>query len=159
MGKGSVMKRITTAGLAITVAAFVLAAGWIASATGASAGGGPSVSIGSATIAVGGQGTVDLDALNMAAPGLGAWSLNVVYDPSILEQQGCTAQNGSVCNPTFATDTVRVSGATASGLIGDSVLASMGFRCTSTGTSALTITIDTLADGTPGAPADISASV
>jgi hypothetical protein len=153
------MRRITKAGFSIAVAALVLVAGWAVTSHGATAGGSPTISVGSATIMVGDTASVNVSALNMAAPGLGAWSLNVVYDPSVLDPQGCTAQNGSVCNPAFASDTIRVSGATAAGLPGDSVLAAIGFRCTQVGSSALTITVDTLADGTPGNPQDIDAAV
>lgn len=153
------MRRIARVGFSLAVAALVLAAGWAVSSHGATAGSSPAIAVDSATIMAGETSTVDVNALNMAAPGLGAWSLNVVYDPSVLEQQGCTAANGSVCNPTFASDTIRISGATAAGLPGDSVLASIAFRCTEVGSSALTITVDTLADGTPGDPQDIDASV
>ena len=153
------MKRTTRIGFSIAVAALVLIGGWAVTSHGATAGGSPSIAIDSATLMVGDTSSVDIDALNMAAPGLGAWSLNVVYDPTVLAQQGCTAANGSVCNPSFASDTVRISGATASGLPGDSLLASIGFRCLQVGSSALTLTIDTLADGTPGDPQDIDAAV
>jgi hypothetical protein len=153
------MRRITRIGLSLSVAALVLAVGWVVNSNGATAGSGPSVVVDSATIAVGETGTVDVSALDMADPGLGAWSLNVVYDPGVIEADGCTAQNGSVCNPAFAADTVRISGATAQGMPGDSVLASIGFRCTQVGSSALTLTVDTLADGTPGDPQDIDAAI
>jgi hypothetical protein len=56
------MRRTQTAGLAIVVAALVLAAGWIASANGVSAGAGPTVAVESATIAVGENGTVSVRA-------------------------------------------------------------------------------------------------
>jgi len=150
---------MSKAGFSLAVAALVLVTGWAVTSQGATAGSGPAIAVDSATIAVGQSSTVDLSALNMADPGLGAWSINVVYDPSVLEQQGCTADNGSVCNPDFAADTVRISGATAQGMPGDSILATIGFRCTQVGSSALTVTVDTLADGTPGAPQDINAEV
>lgn len=118
----------------------------------------PTVSVGSTTIAVGGQGSVALQALDMAAPGLGAWSMNIVYDPGVVTQVGCTPQSGSVCNPNFAADTIRVTGASAGGLEGDTTLATFAFRCTSVGTSALTLSVDTLADATPGSPQPITAA-
>jgi hypothetical protein len=120
------------------------------------------ISVGAATVAVGAQGTVSLQALNMTAPGLGAWSMNIVYDPAIVQlvaqPTGCAPQSGSVCNPAFAANTIRVTGATASGLIGNTTLATFTFRCVSVGTSALTVTVDTLADATTGTPHDIVAA-
>jgi hypothetical protein len=120
------------------------------------------ISVGAATVAVGGEGTVSLQALNMTAPGLGAWSMNIVYNPAIVQlvapPNGCVAQSGSVCNPAFAANTIRVTGAAASGLLGNTPLAIFTFSCTSVGTSALTVTVDTLADATPGNPRDIVAA-
>jgi hypothetical protein len=120
------------------------------------------ISVGAATVSVGGEGTVSLQALNMTAPGLGAWSMNVVYDPATVQlvapPSGCVAQSGSVCNPAFAANTIRVTGAAASGLIGNTTLATFTFHCGSVGTSALTVTVDTLADATPGTPHDIVAA-
>jgi hypothetical protein len=153
------MTRTLRIGLSLAVAALVLVAGWAVSSHGATAGSGPAVAVDSATAAVGETTNVNVSALDMADPGLGAWSLNVVYDAGVLEQQGCDADNGSVCNPTFAEDTVRISGATAEGMPGDSILATIDFRCTQVGSSPLTLTVDTLADGTPGAPQDIDAEV
>jgi hypothetical protein len=120
------------------------------------------ISVGASTVAVDGQGTVPLQALNMTAPGLGAWSMNIVYNPAIAQlvaqPAGCAPQAGSVCNPAFAANTIRVTGAAASGLVGDTTLATFTFRCISLGTSALTVTVDTLADATAGAPHDIVAA-
>jgi hypothetical protein len=153
------MNRMTRIGLSLAVAALVLTAGWGVALRGANAGAAPTVAVDSATMAVGATGSVDVTALNMPDPGLGAWSINVTYDPSVLEADGCTAQNGSVCNPAFAADTVRISGATAQGMPGDTVLSIIGFRCVLVGSSPLTLTIDTLADGTPGDPQDIDADI
>jgi hypothetical protein len=153
------MKRVITAAAAGLAAVLVVVVALGAASRDAAAGGSPTVTIDSATVAVGSSGTVALQALNMADPGLGAWSINVVYDPTTLEIQGCAPDNGSVCNPDFAADTVRITGAAAMGLIGDSVLAELTFRCSRTGESALSIVVDTLADGTPGDPQDIDESV
>lgn len=119
--------------------------------------GGGTISVGAATVAVGGEGTVSLQSLSMAAPGLGAWSMNIVYDPALVQQTGCAPQSGSVCNPNFAPNTIRVTGASANGLVGNATLATFTFRCIGVGTSALTVTTDTLADATPGDPQDITA--
>lgn len=108
------------------------------------------IRIGSTTAAPGEASSVDLDALGMVAPGLGAWSIDIQFDPAIITASTCGPQNGSVCNPAFAENTVRVVGANASGLVGDSLLAAITFQCASEGTSALTVIIQNLADATPG---------
>lgn len=118
----------------------------------------PTLSIGSATIAPGDSGSVNLDAVGMAAPGLGAWSVDVSFDPAILGAVDCTPQNGSVCNAAYADDTVRVTGAAATGLDGDSTLASIEFRCSTEGTSTLTLETLVFADATPGDPQPIEAA-
>ena len=108
------------------------------------------IRIGSATAAPGEASSVDLDALGMVGPGLGAWSIDIQFDPAIITASTCSPQNGSVCNPAFAENTVRVVGANASGLVGDSLLAAITFQCAVEGTSALTVIIQNLADATPG---------
>ena len=141
-------------GLAGVTLAIVLAGSF--STPRAEAGGG-TISVGAATVAVGGEGTVSLQSLSMAAPGLGAWSMNIVYDPALVQQTGCAPQSGSVCNPNFAPNTIRVTGASANGLVGNATLATFTFRCIGVSTSALAVTVDTLADATPGDPQDITA--
>jgi len=154
------MRRLSLLGLALGPAlvgvslVFVLAGSF---ASPRAAAGGGTISVGAATVAVGGEGTISLQSLGMAAPGLGAWSMNIAYDTAVVQQTGCTPQSGSVCNPNFAVDTIRVTGASANGLVGNATLATFIFRCISVGTSALTVTVDTLADATPGDPQDITA--
>ena len=53
---------------------------------------------------------------NVGDPGLGAWTLDVHYDSSVIDATGCTAEQGGVCNPNFANGTVRITGAVARGL-------------------------------------------
>jgi hypothetical protein len=96
----------------------------------------------------------------MTAPGLGAWSLDISYDPAVVTPVGCTPQNGSVCNPNFAAGTVRVSGASGAGLDGDTSLALINFQCADAeGSTALTINVVELADGTPGDPQPIDETI
>ena len=56
---------------------------------------------------------------------LGAWTLDVLYDPMALKILACTPADGSFCNPTFAKGTVRISGASASGFAGERTLATL----------------------------------
>jgi hypothetical protein len=130
------------------------------SASGGSGAGGSDVelSAGDATATVGQEGSVELTATGVGTPGLGAWTVDVKFDPGILSASTCTAasaQGLSFCNPKFATDIVRVVGANAQGLSGDLTLATMAFRCSKAGKSDLTVSASTLADATVGNPTDI----
>lgn len=121
--------------------------------------GAPAVSFGSLSESVGQQGTVDLQALNIAAPGLGAWTVDITYDPLVVSVVDCAGQSGSLCNPAYAEDTVRVAGFSIFGAIGDSTLASITFVCASEGSSQLNLTIATFIDATVGGSLPIDASI
>jgi hypothetical protein len=131
-----------------------------ASQAGASA----SIRIGSAT-ASGGFAMVTVEALDMPAPGLGAWSMDISYDPAVVTAATCSPENGSVCNPAFDSDTVRLVGAHSTGLEGDNLLATITFECQTQGTSAVTVALNAgatftgLADATPGGPLPIDATL
>jgi len=118
-----------------------------------------SVSIDSITVDPGAQGTVNLEALDIGSPGLGAWEIDIVYNPSVVTPVTCSPQNGSVCNPNFSSNTVRVVGASAYGLMGDSTLASITFRCTREGTSTLSLNVAEFADATENEPVPIGPGV
>jgi hypothetical protein len=119
---------------------------------------GATVSIGSQALPVGGQGSVDLQALNMVPPGLGAWEIDVVYNSAVVSVLNCNPMAGSICNPAYNSITIRDVGANAFGLVGDTTLASITFHCDQAGVSALTISIVVLADATIGNPQDITAA-
>jgi hypothetical protein len=116
-------------------------------------------SVGSESVAPGEQGAVDVEALGVTSPGLGAWTIDVEYDPDVVTAVGCDAeQESSVCNSAYAADTVRLTGATATGLEGDSLLGTIVFECgDDEGTSPLEISLFTFADATLGGPMDIDA--
>ncbi len=123
------------------------------------AGPGPAVRIASGTDTVGQDAVVALQALDIASPGLGGWTVDVTYDAGVLSPVTCLGQNGSVCNPNFGPDTVRVTGASAGGLVGDTNLAQLRFHCDSGGTSALTVVLQLFVDATPGTPQPIAATI
>lgn len=105
-----------------------------------------------ATVEPGQSATVDLIADDIDEPGLGAWEIGIIYNPAVVSVASCAPHNGSVCNPTFASNQVRVVGASASG-VNTGSLASVTFRCDSgTGISPLTLALDVVADATTGAP-------
>jgi hypothetical protein len=117
--------------------------------------------IGSASAGMGNEVTVSLTASGMTAPGLGAWAIKVVYDPSVLSVMECPTVGTGVCNPTFDQRTVLFAGATGGGpgLTGDATLGSITFRCESAGTSALAISVQVLADATTNSPWDMQPTV
>ena len=124
-----------------------------------SAGSEAGISIDSASMAVGGQASLDVRALNVGDPGLGAWSVDIFFDPAIVSAVDCSAEQGGVCNPAFAPNTVRFTGASAGGLDGTTKLAEITFSCDAEGVSALTISIEVFADATIGAPQPLDVSI
>ncbi len=142
---------------AVLAAAVTLIGGLVASTVSA---GSPAISVGGLTRFVGEQGTVETKASGIAAPGLGAWTIDIVYDPAVVSVTDCDpAPSSFFCNQTYGADTVRIVGFSGSGLIGNSVLGSITFQCDVQGDSALTINSDTLVfrDGTAGDPQNIVA--
>ena len=94
------------------------------------------VSIGSLSLDVGEQGTVDLRATDMTAP-IGAWTVDISYDPSRVSIVDCAPEENSICDPQGMDDTIRVTGASATGLSTDTTLATITFQCQREGTSPL----------------------
>lgn len=119
----------------------------------------PAVGIGSLSKSVGEQEAVQVRALNIAAPGLGAWTIDITYEPLVVSVVDCTAGIGGLCNPAYAEDTVRVVGFSIFGEIGDSTLALITFACESEGSSQLDLTLETFTDATAGGPLPIDASI
>ncbi len=116
-----------------------------------------SVSVSSSSAAVGGEASVTVTALGITDPGLGAWTLDIMYDTALLTALFCGPEQGGVCNPLFDSNIVRITGASASGIEGDNSLGSITFRCDAAGTSALDLTIVLIVDATIGAPQVIDA--
>lgn len=111
--------------LALVASALVALAAWAAIVGVASAAG--SVSAGSATVEPGASGSVTVDA---SATDLGAWEIDIVYDPAVITVDGCTegAVGLNLCSVDLvAENTVRVVGASTSGSDGDVVLATIDF--------------------------------
>lgn len=121
--------------------------------------GGAGVGVHSGSALVGESDSVAVGAHDIGAPGLGAWTLDIHYDSSVVTATDCTPEQGGVCNPNFADGVVRLTGATASGLEGDSTLGTIEFECDASGSSDLDLQISSFADATLGAPADISGDV
>ena len=139
------------AGIATALVALVLAG------TAFAQDGGVSVSDGSAE--ADGSGDVTVDVTAVGDPGLGAWTIDVSYDNSLITATDCTAEQGGVCNENYTDNSVRVTGASAGGLDGDISLGSITFTCDGEGESDLTISVSVFADATIGDPQDLSPSV
>jgi len=141
-------------GLLATAAVVALVGGLMVAQVSAQ---GPEVSVGDGEAAPGADAVVDVTA--NVPDGLGAWTLDITYDPDVVTATDCEPDNGSVCNPDYLDTgtTVRVTGASANGLDEESVLASITFACADTeGETDLTIEISVFADATVGDPQDIS---
>jgi hypothetical protein len=120
----------------------------------------PAVSIGSGAVEPGGEVSVELESLNVGEPGLGAWSIDITYDPDVVTPVECDTEHGAVCNTEFDDDTIRTAGATAVGIEGDTLLATITFECgDEEGESPLTISLPDFADATIGGPQQIDADI
>ena len=128
------MARIKLLGLAM---AFVL--GLVA--TQVSAGGTGTLSIDSRTIDVGQQGTVTL-AVADHVDLLGAWMIEVNYDPAVVQPADCVPIENSTCDLDQGDTPIRITGASADGLTGDFALATIAFNCETEGSSSLSVIID-----------------
>jgi parallel beta-helix repeat protein len=82
--------------------------------------------------APGGSVTLTLETLNIPDPGLGAFTIEVSYDPSIIAPTAFAPGPGFdsvVCNLAYASDTVRCTGVHAdAGAVGDLALADLTFQ-------------------------------
>ncbi len=116
------------------------------------------VSVSDGTAEDGASGDVTVDVSDVGDPGLGAWTIDISYDNDLLTATDCGAEQGGVCNENFSDDSVRVTGASAGGLEGDTNLGSITFECNGEGESDLTISLSVFADATIGAPQDLDPS-
>ena len=122
------------------------------------AGLGATVQIGSESAPPGENVTVRLEVLDVPEPGLGAYTVNVSYDPAIVDPTGCVPDPGNVigsdlpCNLNWERndvnpDTARIGGFQMSaGLTGTVALADITFECIGVGTSNLALTVVELTD-------------
>ena len=97
------------------------------------------IRIGSYEAVVGDDVTVTLEAVDIPPPGLGAWTVDITYDASVVSLLECDARQGGICIPEFGDDTLRVTGASAGGLTGTDTLAEIVFVCSRAGTTDLEV--------------------
>lgn len=118
--------------------------------------------IGAPRATVGEEMSVDIEARDMRATGLGAWTLDIMYDPDLLDATFCATGVGfSACNPDFANGTVRLNGASIESFPeeGALALATMLFKCLAPGEAQLTVVPRILVDQTLAEPQPIDATV
>jgi hypothetical protein len=117
------------------------------------------VSVGSASGSVGKVVTTPVTVLYGESPGLGAWEVSLLYDPILLDVAECvTGTASAVCNPELDEVTLRIVGASATGLVGDTLIAEISFKCEEAGETTLEVRVDVLADATTGGPRPITFS-
>jgi hypothetical protein len=95
------------------------------------------------------------------APGLGAWTIDVTYDPTKLTPTDCSPAQGGVCNPEYSSTQVRITGASANGLEGSTSLGTITFSAAAScsGATPLTATTNVFADATIGDPQPITVTI
>lgn len=117
------------------------------------------VGVGSAKAQVGHEVVVQVGAEHVAAPGLGAWTFDVEYNPEFVTALDCTAHQNSLCNADFGDNAVRFVGTRVEGLTGAFELGDVVFECKKAGKSALELSVTVFADATPGEPQPINPAV
>lgn len=104
------------------------------------------INAGPATVSAGGSTTTVQLVAETPPPQLGAWEIDIDYDPSVIQPTACsshpTGPGASVCNPSFAPSTIRVVGADISGtVVGTFNLADITFEAVGTANSCSPLTI------------------
>lgn len=107
----------------------------------------------SAEMAVGEVRPVRVNA-EIARPGLGGWYIDITYDPDVVSVIDCMPADlpgePNECDGSFAPNTIRIIGASASGVEGSVTFAVAAFECERAGVSPLVLAFEafdaTLAD-------------
>ena len=152
--KGLRIGLVGAAAIAVVLIGGILLAGTVSAAAHGT------LSVGDGSAAPGDEGTVTVGVAGVGGEGLGAWTVDISYDTSVISAVDCTAEQGGVCNADFGDGVVRVTGASAGGLDGDTDLGTITFECgADEGSSDLTISVNVFADATIGDPQDIDVTV
>ena len=97
--------------------------------------------VGSLSMNLGQEGQVELRIVDIGG-GANAWWIDLIYDPDIVSVVECAPIGNSVCEADRRPSTLVVSGASATGLVEDTTLATITFRCEETGTSPLSLILN-----------------
>ena len=116
--------------------------------------------MGSDATTVGSSATVDLSVSLLTWVGLGAWAIDVKFDPGLVDATGCTSLDVPiVCNPEYQANRVRVAGVDpfgASGVGGVLNLAAIEFDCLAAGSAVLEVLIEVFRSPAVGYPQQLS---
>lgn len=111
----------------------------------------------SGAAAVGQTVRVDVDLPGVLEPGLGGWTIDVTYDPAVVDLESCDpVQSGAICLPAFGKNTIRLSGESTQGLVGDVRLGSLGFQCVADGESRLDLNLQVFTEATDSPPRQVN---
>ena len=105
------------------------------------------------------EGKTKLWADELPEAGLGAWTIDITYDPEVAAVVECDAEHGGVCNGGYKANKIRVTGISAFGLQKEATLAAIYFVCVKPGESDLELSLSVFADATAGDPQTIDAKV
>ncbi len=89
-------------------------------------------------MSVGSEDSVDLQATNIARF-VGGWIIDIEYDADIVSVAECVPIENGIRDLQFDAGTIRVSGASVTGLTKDTTLAVLTFRCENQGDSPLSL--------------------
>jgi hypothetical protein len=114
------------------------------------------VRVGSGTGNVSEDVIVPLEAFRVTESPVGAITVDVEFDPAVLDATACQKDpnrvfDSALCNPDFDRDGVnpdraRFAGISAGGVSGDLLLANLRFHCVGAGISSLNVVVVTLTD-------------
>jgi hypothetical protein len=114
------------------------------------------VRIGTESAEVGEQVEMQLDIVDISGDlGVGAWKIDVTYNPEVVSVAACVPHNNSLCETERAHNVLRVLGASAVGLFEDFSVGTITFRCDAPGPSPLAVTYES-GIGIPEIVADIT---
>ena len=88
---------------------------------------------------VGAEATVAVEAKDISGS-LDAWDILISYDPDVAAAVSCTVHAGGVCDAESDAGMVEVISLDSAGLVSDTVLATVTFRCENEGTTDLSLT-------------------
>ena len=100
------------------------------------------ISIDSSRTNVGGQSSIELLISDINADPVGVWTIDIAYLDDIISPVECQPLKNSVCDLEHRPNMVRVSGASAPGLLEETRLAIITFQCIQEGTSPLSLTVN-----------------
>jgi uncharacterized repeat protein (TIGR02543 family) len=113
--------------------------------------------VGSGNVAPGQNIVIPVEVLDLPAQGLGAATVEIQYDPTVLSavDGGCTEDPGHLfttvlCNPTYASDKIRITASSVDGVSADAVLAEITFEAIGAQGEFSTLDITALTFADPG---------